>query len=138
MDVKGHIPSTCLDAPRMWFSTGISSINRTFKWLCLKTRQTLKMAKKCTVSRLERQFATLCLFHAPTRISPPRKKCQCCGCYTDLYSFSSFWALFGRGGKTKFCGHHPSAERSIREEKKHKFEMKCSLDGGNSALVIGF
>ena len=28
------------------------------------------MAKVCTVSRLERQFATLCLFHAPTRISP--------------------------------------------------------------------
>ena len=27
------------------------------------------MAKMCTVSRLERQFATLYLFHAPTRIS---------------------------------------------------------------------
>ena len=40
MDVKWHIPSTCLDASRKWFSTGISSINRTFKWLCLKTRQT--------------------------------------------------------------------------------------------------
>ena len=26
------------------------------------------MAKMCTVSRLERQFATLYLFHAPTRI----------------------------------------------------------------------
>ena len=26
------------------------------------------MAKMCTVSRLERQFATLCLFHAPTGI----------------------------------------------------------------------
>ena len=32
------------------------------------------MAKMCTVSRLERQFATLCLFHAPTRICPPQKK----------------------------------------------------------------
>ena len=39
LDVKWRIPSTCLDASRMWFSTGISSINRTFKWLCLKTRQ---------------------------------------------------------------------------------------------------
>ena len=28
------------------------------------------MAKMCTASRLERQFATLCLFHAPTRIPP--------------------------------------------------------------------
>ena len=28
------------------------------------------MAKMCAVSRLERQFATLCLFHAPT---PPKK-----------------------------------------------------------------
>ena len=39
LDVKWHIPSTCLDASRMWFSTGISSIKRTFKWLYLKTRQ---------------------------------------------------------------------------------------------------
>ena len=40
MDIKWHIPSPCLDASRMWFSTGISSINRTFKCLWLKTRQT--------------------------------------------------------------------------------------------------
>ena len=40
LDVKWHIPSTCLDASTMWFSTGICSINRTFKWLWLKTRQT--------------------------------------------------------------------------------------------------
>ena len=36
-----------------------------FLWLEMK--EPLKMAKMCTVSRLERQFATLCLFHAPTR-----------------------------------------------------------------------
>ena len=27
LDVKWHIPSTCLDASRKWFSTGIYSIN---------------------------------------------------------------------------------------------------------------
>ena len=31
------------------------------------------MAKMCTVSRLERQFATLYLFHAPTPPSQPAK-----------------------------------------------------------------
>ena len=30
-----------------------------------KPKRTLKMAKMCAVSRLERQFATLCLFHTP-------------------------------------------------------------------------
>ena len=35
------------------------------------------MAKMCTVSRLERQFATLCLFHAPTpRIPESRFRYQ--------------------------------------------------------------
>ena len=33
-----------------------------------------------------------------SRFPPPRKKCQFWGFYADLYSFSSFWALFGGGG----------------------------------------
>ena len=37
LDVKWHIPSTCLDAPRKWFSTGIYSINRASEWLWLET-----------------------------------------------------------------------------------------------------
>ena len=40
LDIKWHIPSTCLDASRKWFSTGIYSINRAFEWLCLRTQQT--------------------------------------------------------------------------------------------------
>ena len=40
LDVKWHIPSTCLDAPRKWFSTGIYSINKASNWLCLETQQT--------------------------------------------------------------------------------------------------
>ena len=66
LDVKCHIRSACLDASRVWFSTGIHSINRASAWLWLKPKRPLKMAKMCTVSRLERQCATLCLFHAPT------------------------------------------------------------------------
>ena len=31
LDVKWHIPSTCLDAARMWFSTGTYSTNRIFR-----------------------------------------------------------------------------------------------------------
>ena len=40
LDVKWHIPSTCLDASRMWFSTGIYSINKTSELLWLKPQQT--------------------------------------------------------------------------------------------------
>ena len=40
LDVKWHIPSTCLDASRMWFTTGIYSINRASAWLWLKTQET--------------------------------------------------------------------------------------------------
>ena len=40
LDVKWHIPSTCLDASKMWFSTGIYSINRASAWLWLKTQET--------------------------------------------------------------------------------------------------
>ena len=39
-DVKWHVPSTCLDASRMWFSIGIYSINRTSELLWLKLQQT--------------------------------------------------------------------------------------------------
>ena len=67
LDVNWHIPPTCLDSSRMWFSTGIYSINRASAWLWLKTQET--PARMCTVSRSEHQFATLCLFHAPT--TPP-------------------------------------------------------------------
>ena len=35
-------------------------------WLWLKNQETPKLAKMRTVSRLERQFAALCLFYAPT------------------------------------------------------------------------
>ena len=38
------------------------------------------------------------------RFLPPRKKCQFRGFSTDLYSFSSFWAIFWGGRGTKFCG----------------------------------
>ena len=40
LDVKWHVPSTCLDGSRMWFSTGICSINRASAWLWLKTQET--------------------------------------------------------------------------------------------------
>ena len=40
LDVKWHIPSTSLDASRKWFSTGIYSINRAFKWLWLEAQGT--------------------------------------------------------------------------------------------------
>ena len=72
LDVKWHIPSTCHDASRKWFSTGICNINRASQWLWQKPKEPLTMAKICTVSRLERQFATLYLFHAPTRDPPTR------------------------------------------------------------------
>ena len=39
LDMKWHIPSTCLDAPRKWFSTGIYSIKRAFEWLWLETQE---------------------------------------------------------------------------------------------------
>ena len=42
LDVKWHIPSTCRDAFRMWFSIGIYSINRASAWLWLKTQETLQ------------------------------------------------------------------------------------------------
>ena len=40
MDVKWHIPSTRLDAPTKWFSTGIYSINRASERLWLATQET--------------------------------------------------------------------------------------------------
>ena len=40
LDVKWHMPCTCLDAPRQWFSTGIYSINRASEWLWLETQST--------------------------------------------------------------------------------------------------
>ena len=40
LDVKWHIPSTCLDAYRKWFSIGIYSINRASEWLWLETQGT--------------------------------------------------------------------------------------------------
>ena len=40
LDVKWHIPSSCLDALRKWFSTGICSINRASEWLRLETQET--------------------------------------------------------------------------------------------------
>ena len=35
LDVKWHIPSTCLDAFKKWFSIGIYSMNRASEWLWL-------------------------------------------------------------------------------------------------------
>ena len=35
-EVKCHIPSTCFDASKTWFSTGIYSINRASEWLWLE------------------------------------------------------------------------------------------------------
>ena len=72
--MKWHIPSTCLDASRKWFSTGIYSINKASEWLWLEIEGTPQMAKMCTVSGLERQFATLYLFHAPTPHPPYSQK----------------------------------------------------------------
>ena len=40
MKVKRHIPSTCLDASRKWFSTGIFGINRASGWLWLEIQET--------------------------------------------------------------------------------------------------
>ena len=42
LNVKWHIPSTCLDASRKWFSTGICSMNRTSEWLWLESEETLE------------------------------------------------------------------------------------------------
>ena len=45
-------------------------------------------------------------FCPQNRVPPPPQSANFEGFSTDLYSFSSFWALFagGGGGKTKFCG----------------------------------
>ena len=51
-DVKWHFPSTCLDASKKSCSFGIYSVDRASEWLWLETRETLKMAKLLTVSRL--------------------------------------------------------------------------------------
>ena len=40
LDVNWHIPSTCLDASRKWFSTGIYSINRASGWLWPENEET--------------------------------------------------------------------------------------------------
>ena len=68
LDVNWHIPSTCLDASRKRFSTGIYSMKRASGGYGQKMKKPLKIAKMCAASRLERQFATLYLFHAPTGI----------------------------------------------------------------------
>ena len=70
LDVKWHIPSSCLDVSRKCFSTGIYSKTGFPSGYGQKIKKPLKMAKMCTVSRLERQSATLCLLHAPTNIPP--------------------------------------------------------------------
>ena len=38
-DVKCHVPSTCLDASKEWFSIVIYSINRASEWLWLEIQQ---------------------------------------------------------------------------------------------------
>ena len=48
------------------FSIGIHSINGLPCGYGWKPKKPVKMANMCTVSRLERQFAILYLFHAPT------------------------------------------------------------------------
>ena len=40
LDVNWYIPSTCLDASRKWFSTGIYSINRASGWLWPENEET--------------------------------------------------------------------------------------------------
>ena len=40
LDMKWHIPFTCLDASRKWFSTGIYSTKRASEWLWLETQRT--------------------------------------------------------------------------------------------------
>ena len=66
LDAQGTFLLLVLMPPKGGFSIGIHSINRASEWL--EIQETLKMAKMCTVFRLERQFATLYLFHAPTSI----------------------------------------------------------------------
>ena len=39
LDVKWHIPSTCLDASAKWLFIGIYSINRDSDWPCLETHE---------------------------------------------------------------------------------------------------
>ena len=55
-------------------------------------REPFKMAKMCMVSRLERQFATLYLFHAPTW---PRGPCEASWCLAakidSPLSRGNFW-----------------------------------------------
>ena len=65
--------------------------------------------------------------------SPPRKKCQFRGIYTDLYSFSSFWTLFRGGGKTKFCGQefhgHPDFSDLDREYHLKRWDSESHSSG---------
>ena len=72
LDVKWHIPSTCLDASRKVVFYWNLQHKQGFRWAVARNpSKALKIAKMCTVSRLECQFATLYLFHAPTRTGPP-------------------------------------------------------------------
>ena len=73
LDVNWHIPSSCLDASRMWFSTGIHSINRASEWLQMATQESHQNGQNVHG------------FQVRTPI-----------CH--IVSFSSFWALLGGGG----------------------------------------
>ena len=65
------------------------------------------MAKMCTVPGLERQFATLCLFHAPTPPPPtPRPKT----CEIELASFTLFYLLVNNPQSIRTKGNQCSVE----------------------------
>ena len=68
-DVKCHIPSTCLDASKKWFSIGMYSIKQGFPsgydW---KPKKALKMAKMCTVFQVR---TPTCHIVTVSRTYPP-------------------------------------------------------------------
>ena len=107
LDVKWHIPSTCLDASRKWVSTGISSINRVSWWLWLETQKAPWNGQNVHGFRVRTPICHIVpVSRAYGYPPPPPEKCQFWGFSIDLYSFSSFWALFSGGGgglKPKFA-----------------------------------
>ena len=65
-EVKLHIPSPCLAASKNGLLLEFKAMKRVPPGYDLKPKRELKMVKTCVASRLERQFATLCLTtHTP-------------------------------------------------------------------------
>ena len=57
LDVRWHVPSTCLDASKRGFYIGSHSMNRPSDCLWLETQEAGRMDKMCAASGLEHQFS---------------------------------------------------------------------------------